>query len=298
MKRKFVFTSIFFLFFLTSIAQDLRLNLFGGMANYNGDLQSKNLTFKQAKYAIGTWVSYDINPKIMLRAGLHFAKVNAADKFQTDSFRYLRNLSFATNILEIQAGAEYHFLGMDNRVFSPYLFGSVAGFHFNSYATSAAGNKVYLKPLSTEGQGLTGYPSRKPYSLFQFAIPFGVGLRMQLTERFDVGAEFGYRKTFTDYIDDVSKTYVDQYALLSERGPLAVQMAYRTPELPAHNTDPYPPDMQKRGGSQYKDNYYFLGVTLSYHLTGSNSAGNGSVFKSKKGGGKRKSNLGCPTNVY
>ena len=129
MKRKFVFTSIFFLLFLSANAQDLRLNLFGGMANYNGDLQSKNLTFKQAKYAIGTWVSYDINPKIMLRAGIHFAKLNAADKFQTDSFRYLRNLSFATNILEVQTGAEYHFLGMDNRVFSPYLFGSVAGFH-------------------------------------------------------------------------------------------------------------------------------------------------------------------------
>lgn len=285
-----IFTAFSFLF---SNAQDLRLNLFGGIANYNGDLQAKPLTFQQARYAVGLWASYDINSYIMLRGGLHFANVRAEDRFQTNPFNQLRNLSFSTNIYELHAGAEYHFLGMDNRVFSPYVFGALAGFYYTPYAYDQAGNKVFLKPLSTEGQGLPGYPDRKPYSLTQFTVPLGIGVRMVLTDRFDVGVEFGYRKTFTDYMDDVSKTYVDPAVLLANRGPKAVEMSFRTPELPTHSGDPYPPDLQVRGGSQYDDNYYFLGVTLSYRITGG-SRGNAGSGKA----GRKRSSLGCPTNVF
>ena len=276
-------------------AQDLRLNIFGGMANYNGDLQSRTFTFQQARYALGAWLSYDLNPKIMLRGGLHFANVQGADRLQKNPQNQIRNLSFATNIWEVHAGAEYHFLGMDDRVFSPYIFGAIAAFRHNPYAFDTTGNKIYLKPLSTEGQGLSTYPDRNPYSLLQFAVPFGLGVRMVLTDRIDIGAEFGYRKTFTDYMDDVSRSYVDQNALLAERGPVAVQMAYRTPELAGHGTDPYPVDLEKRGGSKYKDNYYFLGITLTYHLAGGNAFNH--KAKGFGGGGKRKSKMGCPTNV-
>ncbi len=262
------------------------------MANYNGDLQAKPITFQQARYTVGLWASYDINPYIMLRGGLHFATVRAEDRFQTNPFNLLRNLSFNTNIYELHAGAEYHFLGMDNRVFSPYVFGALAGFYYNPYAYDRAGNKVFLKPLSTEGQGLAGYPDRKPYSLTQFTVPLGIGVRMVLTDRVDVGAEFGYRKTFTDYMDDVSRSYVDQAALFASRGPKAVEMAFRTPELTGHTTDPYPVDLEKRGGSEYKDNYYFLGLTLTYKITTGGRSGN------RSGGGKRRSGLGCPTNVF
>mgnify|MGYP006172988471 FL=1 len=231
----------------------------------------------------------------MLRGGLHVAKVGAEDRFQSNPANQLRNLSFQTNIIELHAAAEYHFLGMDNRVFSPYVFGGLGGFYYNPYAFDQGGNKVFLKPLSTEGQGVAGYPDRQPYSLTQFAVPFGVGVRMVLTDRVDVGLEFGYRKTFTDYIDDVSRSYIDQNALLLARGPKAVEMAFRTPELPTHSNDPYPVDLEKRGSPQYKDNYYFLGLTLTYRLTGGDrsGAGSGSRF-----GGKRRSGLGCPTNVF
>ncbi len=278
-----------------SFAQDLRLNLFGGLANYSGDLQGKALTFQQARYSFGLWASYDVNPFIMLRGGLHIAKVGADDRFQTRPDNVLRNLSFQTSILELHVGAEYHFLGMDNRVFSPYVFGGLAGFYYNPYAFDQGGNKVFLKPLSTEGQGVAGYPDRQPYSLTQFAVPFGVGVRMVLTDKVDVGVEFGYRKTFTDYMDDVSRSYIDQTALLLARGPKAVEMAFRTPELPIHSNDPYPVDLEKRGSPEYKDNYYFFGLTLTYRLTGGDRSGAGSGSRM---GGKRRSGLGCPTNVF
>ncbi|MFT3844195.1 MAG: DUF6089 family protein [Lacibacter sp.] len=256
----------FVLFVFTNLnAQNVRLNLFAGTANYNGDLQSKQITFQQAKFSVGSWVSYDISSKIMLRGGLHYAQVQAADRYQSNPQNVLRNLSFATNIWELHAGGEYHFLGMDERVFSPYVFAGVAGLHFNPFAKDAAGNKIFLKPLSTEGQGLAAYPDRKPYSLTQFAIPFGIGVRMVLTDKVDVGVEFGYRKTFTDYMDDVSTSYINPAAFVN---PASFTMSYRTPELAGHTTDPYPVEFEKRGGEKYKDNYYFIGITFSYKLTG------------------------------
>jgi hypothetical protein len=277
-----------------SFSQDFRITGFGGMANYNGDLQERNVSFNQARYALGAWVSYDINSMIMLRGGLHYASIGASDTYQTDELRRLRNLSFRSNIWEAHGGAEFHFLGME-RIISPYIFGGVAGFRFNPFAFDAGDNKVFLKPLSTEGQGFAAYPDRKPYNLIQFAIPFGLGVRMNLTERFDVGIEATYRKTFTDYIDDVSLWYVDGATLLAQRGPKAVEMAFRTDELPAHISDPYPVDFEKRGSPKFKDNYYTLGLTLSYRLTDNNS-----LFGKKRGrgpGGKKRSSMGCPNNV-
>lgn len=296
MQKKLILTLLTVVTFTALTAQDLRLNLFGGMANYNGDLQSRPITFQQAKYSVGLWASYDINPYVMLRGGLHFAEVRAEDRFQKNPANVLRNLSFATNIIELHAGAEYHFLGMTDRVFSPYVFGALAGFHYNPYAYDQAGNKVFLKPLSTEGQGLASYPDRQPYSLTQFTVPLGVGVRMVLTDRIDIGAEFGYRKTFTDYMDDVSRSYVDQAVLLASRGPKAVEMAFRTPEVPGHSIDPYPVDLEKRGGSEFKDNYYFLGLTFTYRITGGDRSGGRS--NGGRSGGKRRSSLGCPTNVF
>lgn len=291
-------------FFLVAVAatsqlysQDFRINVFGGLANYSGDLQAKAITFQQARYALGAWVSYDLNPKIMLRGGLHYANVQASDVYQKNPKNLIRNLSFATNIWELQAAAEYHFLGMDTRVFSPYVFGGLAAFRYNPYAFDAAGTKVFLKPLSTEGQGISGYPDRKPYNLVQMAVPFGLGVRMMVNDRIDIGAEFGYRKTFTDYMDDVSRSYIDPTLLLAQRGPKAVEMSYRTPELPNHTTDPYPVDLEKRGSPEYKDNYYFFGLTFSYRLTGGDKFNDKRYNNGRRGGGKRRSSMGCPTNV-
>ena len=284
------------IFSLSVSAQDLHINLFGGAANYAGDLQSKSITLDQALFTIGAGVSYEFSNKLMLRAGIHFAQVNAQDKYQSNEQRRLRNLSFATNIWEGHAAAEFHFLGMQDRVFSPYVMGGVAVFHFNPYAyapVSAGGQKTFLRPLSTEGQGLTG--TNKPtYNLTQFAIPFGVGVRMKLTDKIGVGAEISYRKTFTDYMDDVSTTYIDQATLLSQRGPLAVQMAFRTPELPGHTTDPYPTGLGLVRGGPAKDNYYFMGFTFSYRLSG----GGGGFSGGGSGAKKYRSKMGCPTNVW
>jgi len=96
------------------------------------------------------------------------------------------------------------------------------------------------------------------------------------------------RKTFTDYIDDVSKTYVDQAILGAARGPRAVDLAFRSDEL-KDNTLSYPSEFTVRGGEKFKDWYYFSGITLSIGLTNAD----GRLFGKKV----RRGSIDCPGTV-
>ena len=100
----------------------------------------------------------------------------------------------------------------------------------------------------------------KDYKLTQFSIPLGFGAEYSLNEDMRVGIEFGYRKTFTDYIDDVSTVYVDQTSLLNARGQKAVDLAYRGYEVKA---GPYPAAGTSRGNPKNKDGYYYVAITYT-----------------------------------
>jgi hypothetical protein len=202
-----------------------------------------------------------------------------------------RNLSFTTKILEGNLLLEYTLLDLERNKFSPYVFGGLAVYHFNPYAFDSLGNKIYLKPLSTEGQGLSQYPDRKPYNLTQLAIPFGGGIKFRISQNTVLSYEIGFRKLSNDHLDDVSTRYVDQFILAQERGPKAVEMAYRGGELKGGDPN-YPADGTVRGGSKYKDWYYFTGFTL-YIGINTRSSKNFDE-RSNKGGGR----LDCPKPVY
>jgi hypothetical protein len=87
----------------------------------------------------------------------------------------------------------------------------------------------------------------KKYHKFQVAIPFGIGVRYRLNQIMDFSAEIGFRYTFTDYLDDVSRNYVDLDKLDSE---LARAMSYRTNEVRGT-----PPPVAPESGSNYSGNY-------------------------------------------
>ncbi len=257
-------------------AQKLHLDLFGGFSNYQGDLQEKRFTTSQAKAALGIGVKYDLSNHFSLRSNFTYATLNASDVYNRQADLRDRNLSFSTRITELNVLADYTFLNLNYHKLSPYVFGGVAIFHFNPYAFDSVGNKIYLKPLSTEGQGLAAYPDRKEYHLTQFAIPFGAGLRWKFTDNITLSYEIGLRKTFTDYLDDVSTTYADQSILAAAKGAKAVEMAWRGGELKTGAT--YPAEGTIRGGSKYKDWYYFSGVTISIGIgkrTGFRGSNNG-----------------------
>jgi hypothetical protein len=88
---------------------------------------------------------------------------------------------------------------------APYIAGGLGFFYFNPY-TRLNGDKVKLKPLGTEGQNI-GY--KKPYSNFQFDLMALVGIKYNVTERISIALEGVYHQTFTDYLDDVSGSYIN-----------------------------------------------------------------------------------------
>ena len=202
----------------SSIAQGVHVGVFGGLAAYNGDLTDKLFPKKVTNGAIGITANYELKDQIMLRAGFTYSVIGGADRYSNDTGLVLRNLAFETTIIEFSAIGEYYFFNLYDRRYSPYIFGGLAFFHFNPYAFDINKQKVLLKPLSTEGQGIAGYPDSKPYSLTQMAIPFGGGIKFAVNDNLRIGIELGMRKLFTDYLDDVSKNYVDANDLLAAKG--------------------------------------------------------------------------------
>jgi hypothetical protein len=153
---------------------------------------------------------------------------------------------------------------MNQKRWSPYLFGGIAVYHYNPYTFDQRGNKIFLQPLGTEGQGLPGY-DRGLYNLTQLAIPFGGGIKYAISDKVQLGLEVGLRKLFTDYLDDVSGNYADEKDLLNGRGQEAVDISYRGDER-INGTATYPTKGTQRGSPKYKDYYYFTGLHLSFRL--------------------------------
>jgi Domain of unknown function (DUF6089) len=271
---------------LAVFSQNFHADIFAGVATYQGDLQGKRLTFNQSHPAVGIGISYDLTSKLIARTAFTYGVLAGSDtKNTTAKGIEFRNLRFKSAVTELHLGLEYNFFRLEGKSITPYFFAAIAGYHFNPYTNDSAGAKVFLKPLSTEGQGLDAYPDRKNYSLTQFAVPFGGGIKLQISDNLQLAAEVGIRKTFTDYLDDVSNSYVDYATLLAAKGPKAVELAYRGDELAS--APGYPAEGVQRGSPKTKDWYYFSGLRLSARLN--NKAGRAANGRNK---------LDCPTKVY
>ncbi|TDW97521.1 DUF6089 family protein [Dinghuibacter silviterrae] len=260
-------------------AQNFFLNIDAGAANYDGELQQHRYTFQEAHPGGGLGLGYEFSPHFTLSTGFLLTEISGADKYSSNPGAVARNLSFYSNIFEWNVRAEYQLFDLSDRSISPYGFVGLAVFHFNPYAYDPTGQKVFLQPLSTEGEGLAGGPPK--YSLTQFAIPFGAGLRLALSDNVRVGLEVGVRKTFTGYLDDVHGAYYDEFSLLNAKGAEAVEMAFRGNQLPGHTGATYPAAGNARGAGG-DDWYYFTGLRISFRLSGAEYTHN---------------HMGCPTRI-
>ena len=261
------------------------VNLFGGFANYIGDLQSKTYTTQQSNGAFGAGLQYDLSSHFSILGNGNFGRVSAADGYSSSPALRARNLNFESKIYEGNILLEYNLLDLNEYRLTPYGFVGGAIYHFNPYSYDTTGKKVYLRYLSTEGEGLAAYPNRKMYNLFQFAIPFGGGIKFRISDNVVVAYEIGMRKLFTDYLDDVSGTYVDRATLLAAKGPQAVEMAYRGNELKGGTG--YPPAGSIRGNPKTKDWYYMSGIRVSIALNTQSSSMH-----------RRRGIIDCPKKVY
>jgi len=260
---------------VAQVGQGIHLNLFFGMSNYSGDLQEKRFTFSQSHLAGGLGLSFDVAKQFSIRTAFKLGKVSADDSKGRNA---ARNLNFFTNIAEFSVDGQYFFKPLGQNPLTPYIFLGLAFYHFNPYTFDSTGKKYFLHPLGTEGEGYV--PGRSEYKLTELSIPLGAGVKLSMTENLNVGFEIGIRRLFTDYLDDVSSTYVDPNAILTNRGAKALELAYRGGELKG-GSDTYPTG-KVRGNPIYKDWYYFTGLTLSYKLR------NDLFNKSDDGARKRK----------
>ncbi|HWB26399.1 MAG TPA: DUF6089 family protein [Chitinophagaceae bacterium] len=286
--KKIVFITISFIICTIAHSQRLSIDIMPGLMNYGGDLQPSSLTFNQACLAIEGGLQYKLTDNLYIRGDYLAGQVKADDKLSKKSYALQRNLNFKSIILEGSFSLEYDFFKLRvDKKWTPYVFAGVGYFFFNPYTHDTAGNKFYLQPYGTEGQGLAQYPDRKFYSLYQFNIPAGFGLKYALNDKVSIGFEVGFRKLFTDYLDDVSTTYPNADALNAARGPIAVELSFRGGEV---NPNAAYREGNPRGNPGSKDEYYTGLFRLTYTLGGNRGGGEGfSSFDRKS--------LRCPKPV-
>jgi hypothetical protein len=244
--------------------KDKRYNTVGfamNALNYYGDLAprpnagSTDISFTRPGFAFS--FNHRFGPRYTLATNFMWGTLRGSDAESAQQadlsngiFRYQRNLSFRNRINELSAVGVFDLFKnegnyLSRAVWTPYAFLGLALFHHNpkglAPATDLQGNPlpeagqwVSLRPLGTEGQYANLLPTDanygiRPYSALGIAIPFGLGARFRLNDVMDLSADIAFRYTFTDYLDDVSRNYVDLGVLTS---PLAQAMAYRSNELP------------------------------------------------------------------
>ncbi|MEJ7589071.1 MAG: hypothetical protein WKI04_16060 [Ferruginibacter sp.] len=182
----------------------------------------KDLNMGNSNLCGGIYLSALYKYAVGIRLEGTFGRISAHDSIlkpvkDNAQGRYERNLNFRSKINEVTLIAEIHPLyifvdwpAKDRNPprLSPYIAAGIGFFSFNPQGR-LKNNWVDLHPLSLEGQGFAEYPDRKPYKLTGLNIPFGLGVKYELSGMFNLRAEFLHRKISTDYLDDVSKRYIN-----------------------------------------------------------------------------------------
>lgn len=247
-----------------------------GSMTYWGDLQSQNITWSQSKIGGGLMLRNSLHPNLAVRASINFGTIQASDAEAKDLDRVRRNLSFRSRILEYGVSGEFLLpirrkVGGDDKTstssrFAPIVPYAVAGlhlFHFNPQA-EYKGTWYDLKPLNTEGQNLNR-PKAKDYHLTQVSLPLGVGVKFQLSQLTNIAIELGARKTFTDYLDDVSTSYPDLAAQQLANGDLGYKLSWRGNEIDGRETKVVP-EGTRRGNADNNDWYFMSTMSLRIKL--------------------------------
>lgn len=239
-----------------------------GASNYVGDLDANFRTINKTDFHIGGFISYRYAPNITLRGMAVYGRVKGDDDNSRDLARFNRNLSFKSYVAEISGHIIIDFFENSGTyykrvTYTPYMFGGIGVFTFNPKA-EIHGKWVELQPLGTEGQGIVGsdyQPNR--YSLIQIVLPFGLGYRYKINRNIDIALEMGLRKTFTDYLDDVSTVYPVDQDLIGNNSFLAYELSDRSGDRGPDIDSGYGPGNQ-RGDPTDDDWYIFTGIQVSY----------------------------------
>lgn len=252
---------------LTGNAQTLskerskELSISAGTAYYIGELNPSKHFGNKEKLALGIAIRNNLNKRWSIRTGLNYGNVEAFDSESKDAWQQNRNLNFRNRFFEGSVIAELNFFNYQinsNHNISPYLFLGAAVYRMNPEG-KYNGYWHPLQPAGTEGQGLAGKEAL--YKTSGFTMPMGVGFKCNIKGLLGFSMEWGMRKTYTDYFDDVSGNYIDPTVLAAARGQLAANLADQSIVQENGNNA----GMQ-RGDSGRNDLYFFCMASLNIRI--------------------------------
>jgi hypothetical protein len=265
-------------FFTVRHQRSLMLTAGTGSSTYYGELSNPGTLLKlQPNLNVG--LQMYVTPRINVRAELNWFQLKGSDAEANDEGRKKRGLSFLDNCFEISGIGAINLFANGNRYYrrptlNIYGFAGIGLLYFNPTA-NLNGKSYSLAPLQTEGVS---------YSRVTPVIPFGLGVRLKMGPNTNVVFEGGYRKTFTDYLDDVSTKYT-----APSTDPTTAY--FQNPNSPAYNTlTPIAPgDVNsyttgyKRGNPSATDSYFLLNIKVEYYLPigSSGKRGNGLIGNKK-----------------
>lgn len=261
--------------FVFGIGPSNFLGELGGRDEIGKDLSPRDLEMSETKYVLAAGWRYYIQRTMAIRTTLYYGVVSGDDALTKEPFRHGRNLSFKSPIYEISTIYEYYVVeAKQGRLYKvrgtkssgmsfivgicPFI--GIGAFYFNPKG-EYNGEWVPLQPLGTEGQGLK--EGTKKYSRISYTIPMGLEIRYPLNQQMAIELEMGFRKTFTDYIDDVSTEYYDNDKIRAAYGDAAADLADRSlPDSPAGSYEGC-----QRGDSTEKDAYMFGVLSFNYKIS-------------------------------
>jgi hypothetical protein len=238
-----------------------------GTAFYFGDLNNRT-QINRPKPAISVSFRKAFGNYLGAKVSASFAQLGYSDTYSKNEYQRRRNLSFNSNIWELAATADFHFFKFNpaenSNAFTPYLTLGIGMFTFDPYAFYR-GKKVFLRPLNTEGQGNPAFPDRKPYNTMAICVPFGLGIKYNINQRINFFAEVTHRFTSTDYLDDVSTTYVGAAAFPT--GPFGEPSeAFLLQDRSGELGELIGVAGKQRGWSKQKDQYLFTQVGITFNI--------------------------------
>lgn len=223
------------------------IGFFGGASYYLGDLNPRG-HFSFSHPAFGAFFRYTTNYRYAFKIGFNYGTVSADDAKSSEADQLERNLNFRSRIYELHSVAEFNFveyrIGNSRHRFTMYIFAGLGAYYFNPQSDIGGGYQS-LRAYRTEGQS-------KNYRRLQLNIPFGLGFKWNIGDKCGIGIEWGPRRTFTDFLDDVSGVYP---VITDATNPFTNRSL---------NGAASPGSM--RGNPSNKDWYFFYGISLNIKL--------------------------------
>ncbi len=276
--KKYLLTPIVAILLLQAArAQDMYVHqgefgITAGAAHYFGDINTR-AAINRPKPAVGIFFTKQFNNYLGIRLSAHYAQLGYSDIYSKNEYQKRRNLSFNTDIFEVAVQGDFNFFkfvpGDPNYIFTPFVTLGVGLFSFNPYAY-LDDKKYYLRALGTEGQNIqytdpASGQMRKTYGSMALCFPIGAGVKYNISDNINLSFQVTHRLTMTDYLDDVSTTYVgaDKFPVLNGQPSIAGILQDRS----FVTGTPIGVEGRQRGFSKQKDQYIMAEVGVSFSIS-------------------------------